>query len=40
MTEPYAPLNLANNPQGSSGKVIALVWSNGAENGGTPIIDY
>lgn len=40
LTNPDAPLNLANNPQVTSGSTIGLVWNEGAEDGGTVVIDY
>ena len=40
LTNPDAPLNLADNPAQTSGSVIALVWNVGAQDGGSPVIDY
>jgi hypothetical protein len=40
LTNPDAPLNLADNPVVTSGSTIGLVWNEGAEYGGTPVIDY
>jgi len=40
LTKPDAPFNLANDINRSSGKTITIVWNNGAEDGGTPVIDY
>lgn len=40
LTNPDAPLNLANDPLNTSGTTIGLIWYEGPENGGTPVIDY
>jgi hypothetical protein len=40
LTYPDSPFNLANDSTQSSGSTIGLVWNEGAENGGTAIIDY
>lgn len=40
LTNPDAPLNLANDAQVSSGSTIGLNWNKGAEEGGTPVLDY
>lgn len=39
LTTPYAPQNLAENYENSS-TIVALVWEEGVDNGGTPVIDY
>lgn len=40
MTFPDAPTDLANEAVTTSATVIALTWTEGAENGGSPVIDY
>ena len=40
LTNPAAPVSLANNPLVTTASVIGLTWSAGAYNGGTPVIDY
>jgi hypothetical protein len=40
LTIPNPPLNLANNAQLTSGKIIALQWNTPSADGGTPVIDY
>jgi hypothetical protein len=40
LTNPDAPLTLANNPALTSGTSIAVVWAEGAQNGGSPVLDY
>lgn len=40
LTNPDAPLLLANNPDVTTGQVIGLTWTAGAANGGSPVIDY
>ena len=40
LTNPDAPLNLANDPLNTSGTTIGLIWYEGPENGGTPVLDY
>ena len=40
LTNPAAPVSLANNPLVTSASVIGLTWSAGATTGGTPVIDY
>ena len=40
LTYPDAPINLANNPAITSGSQIGLTWSQGASNGGVPILSY
>jgi hypothetical protein len=37
---PDAPLNLADVPQITNGYQIGLTWIEGANNGGSPVIDY
>ena len=37
---PDAPINPMNNPSVTSNSVIGFTWSDGASNGGTPVIDY
>jgi hypothetical protein len=37
---PTAPLNLINYPEITSASQIYFTWSNGAFDGGKPIIDY
>jgi len=37
---PDAPRNLANNPSLTSNSIISFTWSDGASDGGTPILDY
>jgi hypothetical protein len=39
LTYPDAPTDLANNDAGTSGKIIALTWNQGAD-GGSAIIAY
>lgn len=38
--EPDAPINLQNDPLVTSAYQVGLDWSDGAYNGGSPIIDY
>lgn len=40
ITKPDAPVNLADNLPFTHKTQIALTWEDGAENGGTPVIDY
>jgi len=40
LTNPDAPISLANNPVVTSATKIGLTWSEGAANGGSPVIDY
>jgi hypothetical protein len=40
LREPDAPVNLANNPNVTSGSQIGLTWAQGSENGGTPVTDF
>lgn len=40
LTFPDAPTNLANTVATTSASVIAMTWSAGAADGGTPVIDY
>jgi hypothetical protein len=37
---PDAPFNLINVPQITDGSQIGLTWTEGANNGGSPVIDY
>jgi hypothetical protein len=37
---PDAPISLANNPSVTTASQIGLSWSQGSENGGTPVIDF
>jgi len=37
---PDAPVSLANVPAQTTGTQIGLTWSDGSNNGGTPVIDY
>lgn len=40
LTNPDAPINLANEPSVTLGDQIGLVWEDGSSNGGTSIVDY
>lgn len=40
LRSPDAPLNLANNLQITFGTSIGLTWSQGLQNGGTPVTSY
>ena len=40
MRIPDAPVSLANVPAQTTGTQIGLTWSDGSNNGGTPVIDY
>lgn len=40
LRSPDAPLNLANNLQITFGTSIGLTWSQGLQNGGTPVTNY
>jgi hypothetical protein len=40
MTYPDAPVSLANDVATTSSSTIGLTWTAGAEDGGTPVIDY
>lgn len=40
LTKPDAPVTLANDGATTSATTIAMTWSEGAANGGTPVIDY
>jgi len=40
LTYPDAPVNLADDSATTSSTTIGLTWSAGAENGGSPVIDY
>lgn len=40
LTNPDAPVSLANDNTSTSASQITLTWSDGASNGGAPIIDY
>jgi len=40
LTNPDAPVTLANNAATTSATTIAMTWSAGSSNGGTPVIDY
>lgn len=40
MRIPDAPVSLANVPARTTGTQIGLTWSDGSNNGGTPVIDY
>jgi len=40
LTSPDAPVSLANDVATTSATTIAMTWSEGAANGGTPVIDY
>jgi hypothetical protein len=37
---PDAPISLLNDPTVTSDVVIRFSWSDGINNGGTPVIDY
>lgn len=37
---PDAPVNLVNVPEITTGTTIGLAWDDGANDGGTPILDY
>ncbi len=37
---PDAPISLLNDPTVTSDVVIRLLWLDGINNGGTPVIDY
>jgi hypothetical protein len=37
---PDAPINLANVPAVTTGSSIGLTWEEGANNGGSPVIDF
>ena len=37
---PDAPISLTNDPDTTSDTLIRLTWSDGANNGGTSVIDY
>ena len=37
---PDAPLNLANDQSTTNNIVIRFTWTQGLNNGGTPVIDY
>ena len=40
LTNPDAPVSLADDVATTSATTIAMTWSQGAVNGGTPVIDY
>jgi hypothetical protein len=40
LTTPDSPVNLANVPSITTGSRIGLTWSDGAADGGAPILDY
>jgi hypothetical protein len=40
LTNPDAPVTLANDVATTSATTIKMTWSEGAANGGTPVIDY
>ena len=40
MTEPDAPINLANVPEITNGSQIGLEWEDGASDGGAEVLDY
>lgn len=40
MTYPDVPINLANIPSVTKSQQIGLTWNEGAENGGSSVIDY
>lgn len=40
LREPDPPVNLANNPDITSGSQIGLTWAQGVNNGGTPVTDF
>jgi len=40
LTNPDAPVSLADDVATTSATTIAMTWSQGAANGGTPVIDY
>jgi hypothetical protein len=40
LTYPDAPVFLENSAATTSATVVAMSWSEGSENGGTPVIDY
>lgn len=40
LTNPDPPVTLANNVASTSSTKIAMTWSAGASDGGTPVIDY
>jgi hypothetical protein len=40
LREPDAPLNLANEASATTSSQIGLTWQEGAENGGSDVIDY
>lgn len=40
LKEPDAPLNLANDASTTTSSQIGLTWQEGAENGGSSVIDY
>jgi hypothetical protein len=37
---PDKPINLVNVPASTSGSTIGLSWENGANDGGSPVVDY
>jgi hypothetical protein len=37
---PEAPINLFNDPATTTAYQVGLTWSDGAYNGGSPVIDY
>lgn len=37
---PNTPINFANNPLVTNKTNIGLTWTDGSNNGGTPILDY
>jgi hypothetical protein len=40
LTNPDAPLSVSNDPSVTTDTVIGLKWLEGAQNGGSPVIDY
>lgn len=40
LSVPDAPKNLQNNPIVSSAYQLGFTWTDGDQNGGTPVIDY
>jgi len=37
---PDSPTNLISNSLISNAKIIGLIWDNGYEDGGAPVLDY
>jgi hypothetical protein len=40
LTNPDAPLNLANDPAITTANQIAITWNEGTNDGGSPVVDY